>query len=167
MYIKKRFVVWFIFRYLMVTKKNNKKRRQKKTYFFVVTFLPFTKLVDVLMRLTFPLWFPPLLNVDNDVNPPLFIPPNGCENISSISEKLKNGDITFDGCDDLWCLLLPAFPFEWCRRPKPGLKNSSNGLPPKNSLNTSSGSRKTNGNPPNIKSFSNGSCRLCRWLLLL
>lgn len=74
-------------------------------YFFVTTFLPLTKLVDVLMRLTFPPPPPcdPLLKVDKEVNPPFiaFMPPKACgENMSSISEKLKKGDMTFCGCDE-------------------------------------------------------------------
>lgn len=140
------------------------------TYFLVTTFLPLTKLVDVLMRLTFP---PPPpcepLKVDRDVKPPFieFNPPKACgENMSSINEKLKNGDITFCGCDErcCGCLLPPAWPFG-CRRFWCPLKISSKGLPPKNSRKTSSGSRKTNGNPK-INSLSNGSGCLRRWWLL-
>lgn len=63
------------------------------------------KLVDVLMRLTFPPP-PPCVppNVDSEVKPPLLMalnPPKACEaNISSIREKPKNGDMTFCGCDE-------------------------------------------------------------------
>lgn len=69
------------------------------SHFFVVTFLPLTKLVDVLILFMFPPPPPPaiialeLLNVDSEVSPPMFMPKPCGENMSSISEILKNGDI--------------------------------------------------------------------------
>lgn len=74
---------------------------QARTHFFVTTFLPFTKLVDVLMRFMLPPPPWPLLKLEREEKPPPLIalkPPICCgENMSSISEKLKNGDIC--GCD--------------------------------------------------------------------
>lgn len=68
-----------------------------RAYFFVTTFFPFTKLVDVLMRFMFPPPPWPLLKLERDEKPPPLIAlkaPICCgANMSSINEKLKNGDI--------------------------------------------------------------------------
>lgn len=80
------------------------------THFFVITFLPFTKVVEVEVLLTLPPPPPPpSLNVARDVKP--FIPPNdiwGVKNASSISENPINGLIIFcAGCELRWWCLCP------------------------------------------------------------